>query len=99
MKNILAKAMTTYKEIEEPEEDRQVEPSLKDLQKEIQSIQMKQYHNNLCLKRIEQRWQTLMQSEAPELSAKVFALVDSSDEWSRSLVRQIVLLCWLAFTF
>jgi len=35
MKNILANAMTTYKEREEPEDDRQAEPSLKDLQKEI----------------------------------------------------------------
>ena len=38
MKNILAKAMTTYKEREELEEDRPTKPSLKDLQKEIQSV-------------------------------------------------------------
>lgn len=46
--------MTIYKEREEPEEDRPIEPSLKDLQKEIQSVQMQLYHNNLCLNRIEQ---------------------------------------------
>jgi len=40
MKNILARAMTTYKEREEPEEDRPAEPSMKDLQREIQSIQL-----------------------------------------------------------
>ena len=40
MKSILAKSMNTYKEREEPEEDRQEEPSLKDLQKDIQSVQM-----------------------------------------------------------
>lgn len=40
MKNILAKAMTTYKDIEEAEEDKHEELSLKDIQKEIQSVQM-----------------------------------------------------------
>jgi len=54
MKNILAKAMTTYKEREEPEEDRPIEPSLQDLQKEIQSVQMQLYHNNICINRVKQ---------------------------------------------
>lgn len=44
MNNLLAKAMITYKDKEELEVDKQEEPSLKDLQKEIQSVQMQQYH-------------------------------------------------------
>lgn len=52
--NILARVMTTYKEREETEEDRPTEPSMKDLQREIQSVQMQLYHNNLSLNRIEQ---------------------------------------------
>lgn len=80
MKNILAKAMTTYKEREEPEEDRRAEPSLMDLQKEIKSVQIQLYHSNLYLNRVEQQLQTMMHGEVPGLSAKTVVPVDSSDE-------------------
>lgn len=72
--------MTTYKEREEPEGDRQEEPSLKYIQKEIQSVQMQQYHHNLNLKRMEKKIQTLWQSELPRSSAKDPAPIDSSNE-------------------
>jgi len=53
MKNLLARAMTTYKDKEEPEKARQEEPSLKDIQKEIQGMHVQQYHQNLCFRRME----------------------------------------------
>jgi len=80
MKNLLAKAMITYREREEPKRDRQEEPSLKHIQKEIQLLQLQQYHQNLCFKRMEKLIQTLLQSEVPGSSAKDLTLVESSDD-------------------
>jgi len=80
MQNILAHTMTTYKEREEHEEDRPVEPSMKDLQREIQSDQLQLYHNNLTVNRIEQSLQDMKRSEISGSSVKFPALVDSSND-------------------
>lgn len=80
MKKLLAKAMTTYKDREEPEEDKQEELKLKYMQKEIQSVQMQQYHHNLNLKKVEKQIQSLLHSDVPGSSAKYLAPIDSSNE-------------------
>lgn len=58
--NLLDSAMIIYNDRKEPEGGRQEEPWLKDLQKEIYSVQGQQYHQNLCLKRMEKQIQTLL---------------------------------------
>lgn len=62
MKNILAQAMTFYKKREEQEEARPMEPSMKDLHKEISIVQIQLYLNNLVVNRIEQRIQDMKRS-------------------------------------
>lgn len=80
MKNIVALAMTTYKEREDLEEDRPKEPILRDLQREIQFVQMQLYQNNIYLNRVEQSLHNMMRSEFVGSSVKAPAAVDSSDE-------------------
>lgn len=72
--------MTTYKEREEIKEDRPVEPCMKDLRREIQSIQLQWYHNNLMVNRIEHSLQDMKRSEISGSSAKAPASMDSSDD-------------------
>lgn len=69
--------MTTYKEREELEENRPAKPSMKDLQREIQSVQLHMYHNNLKVNRIEQSLQDMKRNEIPGSSTKTPTLVDS----------------------
>lgn len=80
MKNLLAKAMTTYGDKEEPLQSHNEEPSLKDVQKEIQVVQVQQYHQNLHFRKIEKQIQTLLQNEVPGLIAKDPTPIDSFDE-------------------
>lgn len=79
MTNLLARAMTTNRDLEEPSQARQEGPSLKDIQREIQVVQVQQYNQNVRFGRVEKQIQSLLQNEVPGSSAKDSAPIESLD--------------------
>lgn len=91
MKHIVARAMILHHEhmegqvLEKQEINKEKDPVYAELLKEITSIQIQTYQNNLAVRRIEQtltpiKWKLEQRHELPDPSVKALVPIASFDE-------------------